>query len=237
MSLVADYNSSEESSSENESESKSTKKLPLPSLTSVSKTAGKSSLFIQDRKLSSNSVYSNPYLQSEERKMSILTKHGPLVNTKEESEQEKRFNKRQEKKKEKEPKKICLHFFKKGTCKYGDACKFLHSIAKTGTSHTDDTTNCRVEKNSCYSQNIENSSVTKQPSVTNTLKKKSERVCNVAYIQNECTSAAGDTVDDTDDALWEGIENNKRKRRVGLSDTVVPSKRAINVYERYSKHS
>ena len=91
--------------------------LPLPNL-EVNKTATLASRDeFQERTFKTSSVFYNPYLAEEKKKISALEQHVHL--TKSASEQD---SQRKEKKKN-----ICWKF-QKGKCKFGDRCKFSHDV-------------------------------------------------------------------------------------------------------------
>lgn len=223
MSLVAGYDSSSESeiesktndddSSENDSEEVSDEKessfLPLPkSLTAkkVDKDA---------RKLNTNSVYSNPYYKQQSDSLKVLSKHTNLSAIeilKKDKQKKKKFE-------QKKKQKLCTHYFKHGTCKYENECKFLHSLRE-------------VESESPGGSAIVTSvvpSLAKEASISKKLIKKSNQVQNVNYINNEIEIPA--EVDDD----WDG-ETKLRKKRPGLSDTIVPSKKALKMYRENPKN-
>ena len=235
MSLVADY----QSDSDNESESDESDKtdtssdiqsdhesqsiLPLPKLDEFKSNDPK----LEKRKLDKDSIYSNPYLQKHEETLSTLTKHKPLT----ESAKMDKKKHRQKKSQKKVKTKICAHFFKFSKCKYGNDCKFLHSLQDINADNNDeDKTNqnkkSSVEENSCAPAFVS------EPSVSKNLVKKASKITNMTYAHNECTQ--DETLSGVDG--WEIEEKNKRKR-IGLQNNLIPSKRVMKHYEQTNKNS
>ena len=229
MALVADYSSSssndETSESENESEDEN---KPLPSLSEL---PGFSD--IQKRKLTTNSVYSNPFIHKQEETLANLSKHTSLSSARVETVEEKKFRKRQERIKSKQAEKaklkLCTHFFKRGTCKYGDSCKYLHSLPKDEESDSKDSTQ-QTEQNKELVH-------TSNTSVSYSSKQKSKQNINKNYMNNKnvASEETSSVVSETDDLIWEGGNSNKTRKRLGITDSVVPSKKAFAAYERLSK--
>lgn len=92
--------------------------LPLPTLDlktdSVSNTKE-----LNQRTYQTSSVFFNPFLAEEQKKLSVLEKHVQLSEGKSEEDKHK-------------SKKICFKF-QKGRCRLGDRCKFSHDLVVTGT--------------------------------------------------------------------------------------------------------
>ena len=226
-SLVADYKSSESSdTSENDEAEYSSFKLPLPSLSDLVQTGEKfsSSNDLQKRKYNKNSVYMNPYLKAEEESLSTLLKHGPLVDVKLEEKKDKHFSKKIKKS------KLCAYFFKYGSCKFTDKCKFLHSLQNQND----------LENNKATIYNL--APLSKE--VSKKSLNRGAKVKNIAFLENaelsisnvsntdELTSISN--VSNTDDTLWEN-KNIHKKRRVGLTNNILPPKRAFKAYKNSQK--
>jgi len=118
---------STDGSSDEESESE-VNKLPLPSAILKQKGEHKlPELNVNKRKLSQNSIFSDPFAQSNASIEQTLSKHKRLTETKDQ-EPNKRQRKKQAKESEVKKTKLCVKFFKSGTCKFGDKCKFAHKL-------------------------------------------------------------------------------------------------------------
>ncbi|XP_012558593.1 uncharacterized protein LOC105845403 [Hydra vulgaris] len=207
--LVADYKSSESSSSSENEEIERPTKLPLPSLSDL---VGEKSSYtdLQKRKLINNSVYMNPYLKAEEESLSKLSKHRPLVDIKPEVKKEKHFSKKKNKL------KLCAYFFKHGTCKFADQCKFLHSLQN----------NLETEKNKA---SFPEASLSKETTVSKKSIERSSKIKNIAFLEN-AELAKVTNISETDDSIWENKKIHTKKR-VGLTDNIVPPKKALKAYK------
>lgn len=228
MSLVANYDSNSSSSTEendqeeekeDDDNNKPKQKFKLPDLNINDVTCAKTKSFAdtQQRKFNSNSVYSNPYIKQQEESLSIISKHKEL--SEEQQKQNHSRHKKNSDKKKRDKLKLCMNFFKKGTCKYGDKCKFLHSIITDDVAAEDEDGGANVSTPGV--------NVSKEPCKYKT--------------GNLSTNPPPGTFDeppvlDTDDVTWEGggVIKDSRKR-IGLSDNVVPSKRALKMYKQQQK--
>ena len=134
LGLVADYGDDSTTSSDSEDESNSDEKaensddedasgervenaLPLPDLdVDVNKPLPSSSRSpeLAQRATQSSSVFYNPFLAEEKKKLSVLEKHVQLSTIKEPSAKSRTRS------------KTCFKFLK-GKCRYGDKCKFSHA--------------------------------------------------------------------------------------------------------------
>ena len=233
MSLVADYQSDSDNESENDesditdtstsdiqSDHENHSILPLPNLDGFKSNDPK----LEKRKLDKDSIYSNPYFQKHEQTLSTLTKHKPLT----ESAKMEKKKYRQKKSHKKVKTKICTHFFKYSECKYGKDCKFLHSLQDVNADNDKDKTNqnrkSSVGENSCAPAFVS------EPSVSKNLLKKASKITNMNYANNE--SIQHESLSRADG--WDSEEKNKRKR-VGLQNNLIPSKRVMKHYEQTNK--
>uniref|UniRef100_A0A0A9WIB6 Pharynx and intestine in excess protein 1 n=1 Tax=Lygus hesperus TaxID=30085 RepID=A0A0A9WIB6_LYGHE len=124
-SLVADYGESSSADSSDDSESENFEKHEE----STTNARLPPPTFTDKIK---NSVFVNPFLEAENAKLTVLEKHVKMV----------------PQTNGKEHKKICW-MFKKGNCRFGKKCKFLHDDTSTaavttpagGTTDSKDTTN------------------------------------------------------------------------------------------------
>ena len=222
MSLVTGYSSSEEESVKNVSnannesslssssssseleEEENFKTLPLPGAIFGKKASKINNLDINQRKLSENSVFSNSFAQSEATIQQTLSKHKTLSEVSPEKN-----NKRHRKKIAKEEKKklkLCMHFFKHGTCKYEEKCKFSHKLL-----------NQQPEKPSLPVEEIQPDIIHKPELYKKSTKaKKEEEEFNVS--------------DDGESCLIK-----KAKKRPGLGNDIVPGKKVLKSYDKIYK--
>ena len=199
LGLVPDYGSDSSSSSESDegetrlegcstnsggnintdNESKESQ-LPLPLPTLDLKTdSTPSAKELNQRTYQTSSVFFNPFLAEEKKKLSVLEKHVQLSEGKSEEDKHK-------------SKKICFKF-QKGRCRLGDRCKFSHDLVATGTPSSE------PEK-------------PREPSLAS------------------CVSTPGAKYEpDEDEEAW---EQKKKKRKPGVTDSLVPPKRAMAAYEK-----
>lgn len=233
MSLVANYSSSDDdnddenkektSASESDSDSGEEKqeltKLPLPSSLNVKSGKAKSMEALRARKTKDNSVYTNRYIREEEQSLAAISKHTSLTAKPEETAEDRKQKKRKEKKRIDKP---CIQFFKRGKCKYENDCKFLHSIANNDNNDVDNSTNNSAVPN--YAPDISSDA-----SVCETLKKKNKEIQNIHYLNNEHVEIQNEVLG-TDDLYWEGNKEAVKKKRPGLPDRIVPSKKALKMY-------
>lgn len=160
LGLVADYGDESSSSSESEDESSGDDKsnnvegksvdqeqaenpLPLPNL-DISKSAPGSSSRgseLTQRATQSSSVFYNPFLAEEKKKLSVLEKHVQLSNIKEPTKS------RQSKS------KICFKF-QKGKCRFGDKCKFSHGDPTSAVPSGTETKPSRVNPSPTYASQV-----------------------------------------------------------------------------------
>ena len=198
LGLVPDYGSDSSSSSESDEDENnlegSTKDsgvnnkqkepenaqipLPLPTL-DFSKNSPSTTKELNQRTYQTSSIFFNPFLAEEKKKLSVLEKHVQLSDSKPEEE-----NRRK--------KQICFKF-QKGRCRLGDKCKFSHGMAA-------ETSNSEPEK-------------PKEPSL-------------VPSLSNAATSYEPDE----DEESWE--LKKKKKRKPGVTDSLVPPKRSMAAYEK-----
>lgn len=231
MSLVACYSSSEEdgegqgeiedevkqeddvTTSEEDNESSSSlscqenpfNKLPLPGEIFNKKTAFSSYLDINKRKISENSVFSNSFAQTEATVQQTLSKHKKLseIST---NNNDKRHRKKTVRKEENDKTKLCMHFFKHGSCKYQDKCKYSHTLMK------------QPEK-ALSSQEVV------QPDITH----KQE-------LYKKSTKKRKESYDDDDDGDDESAASkSKAKKRPGLGNDIVPGKKVLKAYDKTYK--
>lgn len=199
LGLVPDYGSDSSSSSESDEEEtklegstrnssdnknvdnepkKPQMPLPLPTLNLKADSASNTKELNQ-RAFQTSSVFFNPFLAEEKKKLSVLEKHVQLSEGKSEEDKHK-------------SKKICFKF-QKGRCKLGDRCKFSHGMADTGAM------NSETEK-------------PREPSLAPSIS----------------TSGARYEPDEEEES-W---ELKKKKRKSGVTDSLVPPKRAMSAYEK-----
>lgn len=152
--------------------------LPLPTLELKADSASNTKELNQ-RAFQTSSVFFNPFLAEEKKKLSVLEKHVQLSEGKSEEDKHKW-------------KKICFKF-QKGRCRLGDRCKFSHGMADTGA------TNSETEK-------------PREPSLAPSIS----------------TSGARYEPDEEEES-W---ELKKKKRKSGVTDSLVPPKRAMAAYEK-----
>lgn len=88
--------------------------LPLPTL-DLTEGSSSGTKDLNQRTYQTSSVFFNPFLAEEKKKLSVLEKHVQLSESKTEED-----NKRK--------KQICFKF-QKGRCRLGDKCKFSHGLA------------------------------------------------------------------------------------------------------------
>ena len=154
--------------------------LPLPSLdvSTDSCSSRSASKELNQRAYKTSSVFFNPFLAEEKKKLSVLEKHVQLSEGKSEKDEQK-------------SKKICFKF-QKGRCRMGDRCKFLHGIDSGSV-------NPGAEK-------------PREPSLAATI------------------STAGTRYEpDEGEERW---EPSKKKRKSGVTDSLVPPKRALAAFEK-----
>jgi len=224
MSLVANYNSSGDSddSSDNTSdkEEEVNNELPLPSLSKLDD--AKSLEKLRERKRKEHSVYSNPYIRNEEQSLAIISKHTELTDKAEETAEDRKLKKRLKRRQTSKP---CAHFAKKGTCRYGETCKFLHNVPNT-SNNVEDKPSPNINNISSGLTDV-SPAISQTSNVSEILKKKNKNITNVCYM--DAPVDIKNEVGDTDDALWEGGKLEKKKRP-GLSDDIIPSKKVYKMY-------
>ena len=118
----------------------------------------------------------------------------------------------EEKQKEKETYKnevkICRKFAAKGHCRFGEKCKFSHAIP--------DTRELKINRN-----------------------KSARRINHVVERNNKYKTSKQTLIGDLDGIFEEEDEaernEQKRKKRPGLPDHIIPSKKAVDMYDRLSK--
>ncbi|XP_033106939.1 uncharacterized protein LOC117108880 [Anneissia japonica] len=167
---VDDSTDSEPESSQIKKESaakKQAERLPLPLFMDQSESTDM-------KKLPNSSVFRNPFEEAEHEQFSILEKHVKMTHMETNSEQLKKGKKN-----------VC-YSFRNGRCRFGDKCRFSHSLEAS----TDTTS--KQNMNSSYNERIE--------------------------------------YEFPKDGNNENVE--KRKRRAGLSKTLIPPKKAMKSYER-----
>lgn len=154
--------------------------LPLPDL-EVNRTSCVASRDeYHDRTFKQSSIFYNPYLAEERKKMSTLEQHVVLSRSSAEDDVQRKGEKQN----------ICWKF-RKGKCKFGDHCKFSHDVSNNQSE---------LAKTSSYL-----APVISRP------RKKVE------------PSNSDDEQDST---------NQLRKRKVGVTDSLIPPKRALKAYEK-----
>lgn len=152
--------------------------LPLPTL-DLKETSTLDTKDRNQRAYQTSSVFFNPYLAEEKKKLSVLEKHVQLSESKTEED-----NKRK--------KQICFKF-QKGRCRLGDKCKFSHVLATDNSS----------------SEHGKTKELSIVPSLSN---------------------AATSYEPDEDEESWD--LQKKKKRKTGVTDSLVPPKRAMAAYEK-----
>lgn len=200
LGLVPDYGSDSSSSSESDDDetnlegsarnsiddknagSERTPQIPLP-LPSLDLKANSSSdtKEVNQRTYQTSSVFFNPFLAEEKKKLSVLEKHVQLSEVKVEED------------KYKSRKNICFKF-QKGRCRLGDRCKFSHGTADTRAPTSSETEKPKVPS---FTPSISTSRTRYEP--------------------------------DEDEESW---ELKKKKRKPGITDTLVPPKRSMAAYEK-----
>lgn len=199
LGLVPDYGS--DSSSSSESDEKETKlegcsansggnknsdneskepqmPLPLPPL-ELKTDSAPNTKELNQRAYQTSSVFFNPFLAEEKKKLSALEKHVQLSEGKSEEDKHK-------------SKKICFKF-QKGRCRLGDRCKFSHGLA------ANELPNSEPEK-------------PREPSLAPSF------------------STTGTRYEpDEEEEAW---EQKNKKRKSGVTDSLVPPKRAMAAYEK-----
>ncbi|XP_022790641.1 uncharacterized protein LOC111330108 isoform X1 [Stylophora pistillata] len=205
LGLVPDYGSDSSSSSESdEEESKVSESgrsineqnsgnkegkaqipLPLPSFDVSTHICSSRSLSaskeLNQRAYQTSSVFFNPFLAEEKKRLSVLEKHVQLSEGKSEKDEQK-------------SKKICFKF-QKGRCRMGDRCKFSHGIGSGSL-------NPETEQ-------------PREPSLAATISTTETR-----YEPDE------------DEERW---EPTKKKRKSGVTDSLIPPKRALASFEKQKR--
>ena len=202
LGLVPDYGSDSSSSSDSDEKLSEPKKLnpgsddkkhtgtpqyenktplPLPQLELDGPSTSKPKTEPNSRALQTTSVFFNPFLAEEKKKLSVLERHVQLSESKPEESNDR--------------KKTCFKF-QKGKCRLGDKCKFSHGVA--------------LEKPSVESSQRHTVAV---PSLFPTFYNQERR-----YEPDE------------EEESWE--LSKRKKRKCGVTDSLVPPKRAIIAYEK-----
>ena len=200
LGLVPDYGSDSSSSSESDEEETKLKgttvnssgninadnepkkpqiPLPLPTLDLKADISASNSKELNQRAYQTSSVFFNPFLAEEKKKLSVLEKHVQLSEGKSDEDKHK-------------SKKICFKF-QKGRCRVGDRCKFSHGMAESGATNTE------TEK-------------PREPSLAPSISTSGTR-----YEPGE------------EEESW---EPKKKKKKPGVTDSLVPPKRAMVAYEK-----
>ena len=170
-------NSGHNKSSDNESKEPQMP-LPLPTL-DLKTDSAPNTKELNQRAYQTSSVFFNPFLAEEKKKLSVLEKHVQLSEGKSEEDKHK-------------SKKICFKF-QKGRCRLGDRCKFSHGLA------ANELPNSEPEK-------------PREPSLAPSI------------------STTGTRYEpDEEEEAW---EQKKKKRKSGVTDCLVPPKRAMAAYEK-----
>ena len=195
LGLVPDYGSDSSSSTESDEEetklegfsanpggNKHNKQpqvpLPLPTL-DLKTDSVPNTKELNQRAYQTSSVFFNPFLAEEKKKLSVLEKHVQLSESKSEEDNHK-------------SKKICFKF-QKGQCRLGDRCKFSHGLV------ANELPNSEPEK-------------PREPSLAPSI------------------STTGTRYEpDEEEEAW---EQKKKKRKSGVTDSLVPPKRAMAAYEK-----
>ena len=203
---IIDKNKTSSSSSSSENEEEQNFKLPLPGVMFNKKSSKPNNLNINQRKLSENSVFSNSFAQSEATIQQTLSKHTKLSEIspqKDDKHQRKKMAREEQKKL-----KLCMHFFKHGTCKYGDKCKFSHKLLN------------QPEKISVASEEESvKPDIIHKPELYK--KSKSAKKEELDFIPSE------------DDECSPSIK--KAKKRPGLGNDIIPGKKVLKSYEKSYK--
>ena len=125
MDSLVGYGSSSESGSSSSSDEEATvaaslkddnctKKLPPPNLDDCKSSTIRASIFSPGHE---ESVFTNPFLKEEEKRLALLSKHVQLTET---------IVKETGNKSARNGVQICYKF-QKGNCRFGDKCKYLHA--------------------------------------------------------------------------------------------------------------
>lgn len=154
--------------------------LPLPTL-DFGKNSETTTKELNQRAYKASSVFFNPFLAEEKKKLSVLEKHVQLSESKPAEENNRK-------------KQICFKF-QKGRCRLGDKCRFSHGIA-TGSS------NIKPDHEK-----------PKEPSLAPSF-----------------SNAASSYEPDEGEESWE--QKKKKKRKSGVTDSLVPPKRAMEAYDK-----
>ena len=152
--------------------------LPLPTL-DLNKSSTSSTKDLNQRTYQTSSVFFNPFLAEEKKKLSVLEKHVQLSESKTEDD-----NKRK--------KQICFKF-QKGKCRLGDKCKFSHGLATAVPSPGPE---------------------------------KPKELSIATSFSNKATGYEPDE----DEESWE--PQKKKKRKAGVTDSLIPPKLAMAAYEK-----
>ena len=197
LGLVPDYGSDSSSSSESDEEetklegcstnsgsNKNTDNdqmplpLPLPKL-DLKTDSAPNTKELNQRTYQTSSVFFNPFLAEEKKKLSVLEKHVQLSEGKTEEDKHK-------------SKKICFKF-QRGRCRLSDRCKFSHDLEATGTPSSEP----EKPREPGLAPSISTSGTRYEP--------------------------------DEEEEAW---EQKKKKRKSGVTDSLIPPKRAMAAYEK-----
>ena len=152
---------------------------------------------------SHSSVFVNYYHKAERAKLAVLEQHVKLTTAKDaEGSTDGDKHKKGTKKRQ-----ICLNF-QRGRCRYGQKCKFAHSV-ESEMDHV-------VDSDAAPAKETNNLGVNKFGSPP------------PFFYDSNVTGDANEYVNDDDD----GEGNKKRKKRSGISDTLVPPKKALHSLEK-----
>lgn len=138
-----------------------------------------------------SSVFTNPFKEQADERLSVLQKHVPLT--------------LQARPAEIGGKKMCIAYRKDGRCRFGSRCKYAHDSDLQNSSVTSAAPHGGPETNS------DQTSPTRAPPQT-----------------DDCQTPPLQTEEQDMDKLDDG---RIKKRRVGLSQTLIPPKRALKQYE------